>query len=206
MITQEALRIRIGLAADDDSRDAEIDLVFNMSLALCESYCDRKFLRVDGEEQEFTHFEGTTASMIRYPIIHVNSVGREESGAALNYYHVHKSAGLIMFDHYVWAHLMIINTDAGYSLDAAQDVDGVQLPADLEFCLWTLFDLLWPLHESGSGGATNVGAVESITLQDVGTIRMNTDSSIVIGGDGSGFGFLPFSVTSFLSLYRREKA
>jgi Phage gp6-like head-tail connector protein len=191
-------KTRLGIA--DTSKDVLIGSVLNAAKSIAENYCDRKF-DYAAETATFTHPQGNTLSLPRYPLNSIVSVthGDNATPEATSAYHWIAGTGQIVFDRYLaTAHKITVSYTGGYN----------SLPDDLLIALWRIFDTLWADTPGGGaavGGAAGGQAINSITIPDVGTIRY--ESSGASGGSGAGgVGGLIDNVTgALLSFYRREK-
>lgn len=192
-VTIEQLRVRIGLADNDATRDAEITEAMTAAFALMENYCDRKFDYAADKETE-THFDGVTVSLRRYPIDHVISV-KDYLLNDVARYHVDEKRGLVMFDDYrVTRHKLYIEYEGGYKPD--------EFPEDLIQAFYPIFDQL--MATGGGGGGLAAGAIQSVTLADVGTVRYATGAAAEAAASGQGF--LPASSAMLLDAYVRKFA
>ena len=179
----EDVRARIGLQPTDTSKDTELAVALETSLAVAEAYCNRKF-KSQRDTETFTHIDSHVVSLRRYPvdtIINVSPNGFD--------YHLEKETGLIHVDGRVHKHALTIEYDGGY----------VAIPSDLGFAILMIFDSVWGTLQGD--GQAQTGGVESVTLADVGTVRFSTSKSS--SGD-EDFAGLPFKVRSILDFYRRE--
>jgi hypothetical protein len=166
----ESARKRVGVPDGDTSKDAELVASLNAALAIAENYCDRKFLY--REETARFYYDATRKySLKRYPIDEVVEV--IDSDGRFSEYKVHKLVGHVILKRPNYAEEVIITYKAGYQI----------LPADLELALWGIFDAAYASISramSGNGmgtGASNVGAISSINIPDVGTVSFNTDAA-----------------------------
>ena len=139
----------------------------------------------------------------RYPVVSVNSITPKGSGSALldsSSYHIHDWAGMVIFLGTPFFDELDIDYTGGYQT----------LPADLELALWIIFDAMWPLYSANSGGGGGAGAggvpgaISSISVPDVGTLRFDTGSSGSGTGGGAGaVGLIASSAINLLEPYRR---
>jgi hypothetical protein len=185
------LRDRAGLVAGDTSKDAALNISAAAVVALAESYCDRKF-SYQGELEEFIHKDGHIISLRRYPIEAIKAI----SGDNAPKYHLDKQNGLIHFDGHLHEHDLKVSYDGGYK-------DG-EWPEDLLMAFWLLFDGVWGDYgATGGGGTVKAGEIESVTVQDLGTVRFATGAKAVVSSGAYG-DFMTPTVSSILSNYRRE--
>jgi hypothetical protein len=185
----EDLRIRVGVAADNTSKDAFITASKDAAFSLMGNYCDRIFLYQADSTEVFTHSRGDTLSLKRYPIETVTSI-IDESGNQITDFHVDADTGLIRFDS-AWAfHQVTVTSTGGFDEDV--------LPSDLLMAFYSTFDVLY----ASAIGTSQVSSTEisSITIADVGTIRYNTETPESAYGVGS---FLPSTAKALLEKYKR---
>lgn len=179
---------RSGLAASPE-HDALLTSVVNACIATIENYLDR-FILFNASEDQFFYTHHQDYALQRYPIENISSI--EVDGKPLGVrYKVHQQTGIVKLDHHMFAREIKFSYSGGYRV----------LPADLELAFWVLFQEYLGISQ---GGASSVaaGAIESITVQDVGTIRFNTGNNASQGAISSTSG-LPDSVISLINPYRR---
>ena len=182
-----AARARIGLAAGDTSKDAQLTAALNASSALAERYCDRLFGYASATET-FVQFAAREVQLERFPIVSVASVVADD--ATLSKYQIDKKSGMILFEGGGVSALSLVVTYAG----------GYQtMPADLELSLWMIFDSVWPSVSGVAGTGASSGAISRITVPDVGSISFDTGSNSAAGLNG----LVPDSAAAILDLYRR---
>lgn len=166
----ESARIRVGLPADDTSKDKELIASLNASIAIAENYCDRKFMYRE-EIASFYYSATGKYSLKRYPIDEVVEV--VDSDGKFPEYKVHRALGHVILKNYNFAEELNIRYKGGYAT----------LPADLELALWGIFDAAYAsinkaMSGNGVGGGTSsLGAISSINIPDVGTVSFNTGAS-----------------------------
>jgi hypothetical protein len=193
-------KTRLGITGT--AQDALITSACNAALAAAENYCDRRFL-YKRDSVSFYDARSRKLSLDRYPIVSINTISAKGSGSVLDTstYHVHNWSGMILFHGAPFFDELDIDYNGGYQT----------LPADLELALWMIFDGVWPIYSSnGGGGAATAGgapgAITSISVPDVGTLRFDNSAS---NGGGSGangaFGLIPVGAVNFLYAYRRER-
>lgn len=181
-------RVRIGLMANDTSKDALLNAALQTALTLAENYCDRQFTRKT-EKIEFYQFISDQAQLSRFPVVRVDSIERDGVIVPPNLYNVHHMAGRILFHCYQAANSLTIQYEGGF----------IQPPADLEIALWSLFDAAWTDINATAGGASNSNGIKSISVPDVGRIEYAVASS----GSGDGTNELMSSSTKMiLDLYK----
>jgi hypothetical protein len=176
------------------AQDAMLTAAVGAALAVAEKYCDRLFMYA-AETVKFYDFRGHVIFLPRYPIVAVIS----ETGLPTTR-HVNGLLGAIELHGRHFIDEAVISYAGGYQV----------LPADLELALWLIFDGLWPqFNLPVSAGAAvspgSVGAIASISVPDVGTLRFdNGGSSSNSGGSGAAVGFIPATAVSLLEPYRRR--
>lgn len=190
------LRVRVGLPADDTSKDTVLEAAFNGSLALAETYCDRYFDYKDGEVEEFTFQADRSVSLMRYPLKSITSVVTKD-GATVdpNGYYPEKKTGLLYMTTGANDPQLTVTYSGGYET----------LPADLFQALLLGFDAVYAdLTKTSTGGdAVPSGDVVAISVPDVGRVEFESFAS-ASSGQTAAFSLLPSGATSILWLYRRE--
>lgn len=182
-----AARVRIGLGANDTTKDTKLTVALNTALLIAERYCDRKFLKLAGSYQAI-HFAAPEVQLDRYPVNSVTAVTAD--GTAIAEYHVNSEFGRIVFDGLMVAHVLSVTYDGGYQT----------LPPDLELALWLLFDAVWP-SISTSGVAAGSGAVKAIRSNGS-SVEYDTSGGGVTGMASIGGTGIPVGATTILDSYR----
>jgi hypothetical protein len=184
--------IRTGLQPTPEN-EAILQLTLDATLQSVEKYLDRKIMYL-ADVHQFFYTHEQDYNLERYPVEKVDSIILDGTPISIQY-KVHSSSGMLKLDHYVFKRELEVSYSGGYKI----------LPADLELALWVLFEEMLPLVQGGSS-SVSAGAIDSITVQDVGTIRFNTNS----GGSGSGaissISGMPDSVLALINHYRRYSA
>ena len=171
------------------TQDVEIQAALNASLAIAEAYCKRKF-SFAAEIAHYYHVEAGYLFVDRYPINSVTSAVRNNGQSNIKY-KVNKSAGFLDLHGRYSDEEIQVTYSGGYAT----------LPDDLLVALWGIFDGVWASSQGSTGPA--VGAIESVSLTGVGTVRMSTGGSTSTGGSS---GAVPAMASAILSAYRREMA
>jgi hypothetical protein len=161
----ETARVRVGLSSSDTSQDEMLKVAMNAALGEAQRYCNRTFFFAH-ETVEFIHFNTITAQLSRYPLQRIFSIKSEGVPIDSSQYHVHHNDGRIVFDRYHVAHSLTVEYEGGYK----------QLPGELEVALWMLFDTMWASLDS-SAAKSDVGAIKTISVPDVGSITYATSSA-----------------------------
>lgn len=188
----QMLRVRIGLDGADTSQDAEIEMVYGLSVQWMENYLDRILYTQSGTEIEtFTHVHKHTLSLRGYPTIGITTVVATEGENVLKY-HLESSNGLLHFDGLMHAHELVVT----YTMDDP-------MAGPLFLALLAIFDLAWANY-NGTVDTDATGAVKAIS-SDGARVEFDVGSeSYGIGGLDLGSG-LPARVIGLLNGYRREK-
>ena len=170
----------------DASKDDEIQLAIDTSLSVAENYCDRKFL-FSTEEEYFIFKTNESFALVRYPIDKINST-ENESGQPVtdNFYEIDADAGLVRFAKGYPNQSFKVNYDGGYKV----------LPLDLELAFWSIFDKIWAMTQSSTGGGVVVGGIESVAITGVGSVKYSSGSTgdDAIGSDNSLISSMAYSV------------
>jgi hypothetical protein len=184
--------LRTGLEPTPEN-EAALQFALSATLETVEKYLDRKLMYMADVHQFFyTHHQDF--NLERYPVEKVDSIVLDGAPISINY-KVNSSSGMLKLDHYVFKRELEVTYSGGYKV----------IPADLELALWVLFEEMLPLAQGGSS-SVSAGAIDSITVQDVGTIRFNTKNSGSGSGAISSISGLPDSVLSLINPYRRYYA
>ena len=200
IIPIEDLRKRIGLEPDDPSKDTEITEAWTVAWAISESYLNR---RLDYEAtwlEVFTHFEGYVISLERYPVCAIETIVPVDGGTFK--YHLESLTGLIHVDGRIKQHGFTITYSGGYHEDTAGDPCPYIFPADLMVAIKQIFDGIYADQEAGAPGLSSEN-IQSITINDVGTIRWGGSGAGGAGGAGS-IGYIPSTSVAIMSPYKRE--
>ena len=171
----------------DASKDDEIQLALDTALSVAENYCDRKFMFESSVVEDFIFKTNESFAVERYPIDKINS-SENESGQAVtdNLYTVDQDAGLVRFAKGYPNQSFTVNYDGGYKV----------LPLDVELSLWSIFDKIWAMTQSSTGGGVVVGGMESVAITGVGSVKYSSGSSgdDAIGSDNSLISSMAYSV------------
>lgn len=193
--TLELLRQKVGLQANDASKDQMIIVAWQGAYQWLEVYLDR-FLDPDGVKSEvFTHVTGGTISLKGYPLQGIVSI-TDVYGNDITAYHYESTTGLIHFDGHVVSHELSVD----YYM--ANPVTG-----PLWLAVVQVFDQVWAgMQATGGAAALGAGVVKAVT-SDGARVEYFDPSS---GGDsavgidpGSG---LPAATVAMLAPYKREYA
>lgn len=171
----------------DASKDDEIQLALDTALSVAENYCDRKFMFDTNVVEKFIYKTNESFAVERYPIDKINS-SENESGQAVtdNLYEIDADAGLVRFAKGYPNQSFTVNYDGGYKT----------IPLDLELSLWSIFDKIWAMTQSSTGGGVVVGGIESVAITGVGSVKYSSGSSgdDAIGSDNSLISSMAYSV------------
>jgi len=187
----EVLRQRIGLAATDNSKDVEIEVVYQMTISWLEEYLDR-FLVAGTYTEQFVHKSGNNISLRGYPIVQVVSV-TGDSGQDITHYHIKKSNGVMYFDSQVIAHELLVQYEMSDPLIGP-----------LYLAVLILFDQMYASFSTAGGGAAGGGVIKAIS-SDGARVEFDTGSS---GTSASGVDVetgVPASILGILNMFRRER-
>jgi hypothetical protein len=176
-------KARLGITGT--AQDTLVQTAITTTLEIAERYCDRKFTYA-AETVKFYHFLGETFFLPRYPVQDVIS----HTGLP-DQMKVHHRLGTVELHYAQFIEEAEFVYTGGYSV----------LPADLELALWGIFNGVWPSINGGSSVA--VGAIDSITIPDVGTIRYNNSGSSASSSASAGNANVLGPYYSILDTYRR---
>lgn len=213
LLDLDLLKSRLGIPADDDTKDAVIEMVGEQAQALAENYCDRKFdYGVDDET-----FPGVTRSfqVRRYPIKSVEkiSVGTDLDEPDTNHQEltvrrVDPAKGLVWPGSYNWA-----GAGGQWPVIHCEYTGGyIEPPIDLYWALSQIFDELWASTpgaglEPGDVGGGSFDAVKRFSVVGAYSVELGSTGDAG-GGSGSGggdntWGILSPGITAVLDGYRR---
>ena len=171
----------------DASKDDEVQLALDTALSVAENYCDRKFMFETNVVEDFIFKTNESFAVERYPIDKINS-SENESGQSVtdNFYEIDADAGLIKFSKGYPNQSFRVDYDGGYK----------KLPLDIELALWSIFDKIWAMTQSSTGGGVVVGGIESVAITGVGSVKYSSGSSgdDAIGSDNSLISSMAYSV------------
>lgn len=186
----DQLRVKIGLAVGDASRDAEIIEVYSAVLQWLEDYLDR-WLEPGIRIEQFVHVAGYGISLRGYPIDVYNGFTVTGDGESVTAAHLDSGNGWLHFD----GHRAFHEVTVKYS-----QMDPIRGP--LLLAVLALFDAYWgQVH--GGGAVAGGGAIKAISNDGA---RIEFDTS---GGGSSLSGTdplsgLPSMVAAMLEPYRRR--
>lgn len=214
----EAARVRIGLEPDDDTRDAQLQTCLDVALAAAESYCDRKFLKMEDSEEIFFHM-WPAFTVRRWPLDSLVSIQQPpplpdpepEALAVPASWRMDKKKGIVFAQGSSFDILPVGTVPVpGFGLQRAFTLTYVggfdPLPADLEAALWMVFDAQWWATPGWGavGGAAPAGLVRSFGIDGM-TISYDTAAG-ASAGEAKGWGVLPAMSAGILDFYRAESA
>lgn len=193
MIPIETLRERIGLNANDATKDALLNGVLETVVDLIEVYLDHG-IRYDTYKDVFIHKSGSHVSLRAYPVEKI--VYTEGIDKCL---HIDENNGVVHFDTYKAEHEIIIHYVAGY-----KEFKGGLLLAALN-----LFDKINDTINNPGAGVSTAGAIKSTSIDGM-RVEFDTGSSASTGAASSSnfpwSGFIDVSTASLLEPYRRRNA
>ena len=194
MFNLATAKSRLSILPADTTKDAIVQMTLDASLALAETYCDRKFLYA-AEQVAFTHPRGGSLQLNRFPIEQVAEV-KSDTNTLSTGYHFISTTGQIILDQYSGAHVVFVTYSGGYKV----------LPPDLELALWATFDAVWPTVNGGGAVSTvAAGTIESVSIPDVGTVKFATGANAAAASAGNaGAGLIPAAYLSILDRYRNH--
>jgi hypothetical protein len=190
-------RDRLGYDPLDTSHDAEITNALALTLSAIETYLDRKLGYEVGVRQIVRYDLLGMVRVNRYPIDVVQSVtGR---------------TGFIQFDSdtgIVYTNGAVYGSDGKYEIVYDGGYLYGDLPPELLYVFWAVFDSVWPTF-SGAGSAPSTvaaGTIESVSIPDVGTVKFATGANAAAASSGAGgFGSLiPAQYTALLDRFRNN--
>jgi hypothetical protein len=207
----ETAYVRTGLD-QSATNDTLLAAAMTASLSVAEVWLNRKLtFSVDLESFPMAYYPDSL-TLRRYPLSEIISVTHATEQMVLpleptdrpypGRYVVHADTGLIYFQTPVASQQVVVEYEGGY----------VEFPADMELALWLIFDEVFGSmapDDTDDSSTGDLGAVTSITVPDVGTVRFATVSTSSVTGAASGSDanpFIPAGAAAILSPYRRKYA
>jgi len=190
------LRIRIGLAADDESQDPAISAAIADVIGIAELYLDRALTLGDYTEI----FEaGDSVLILRgWPVTAIASVTADDLPIDVGTYRVNLPWGRISSrGGEAWPQGPVTVTYTGGFDD---------FPAPLEWALLQIFDIVWrndPAY-GGVAGASSTGPdIQKVSVVGVGSIDYGSTSASgsASGGQADPWGMIPADVADVLLRY-----
>lgn len=154
---------RLGIT--DGSKDAEINSALSASLGIVEAFLDRKLVHGD-ETEYFYDVRGHTIQLRRYPVDYVIS-------ASKSYAELDKEKGLIHFD----------GIGSGHEIKVVYSGGFCPIPAAILTGLWSVFDNVYQMVDGSAGGTVTAGAISSLSIPDVGTIKYATGGASAVASN-----------------------
>jgi hypothetical protein len=173
------------------TQDVEVELAMLTSMAIAESYCNRKFLRATDNVEFHEHSLDHVLDLKRYPIVQVKVTDlKTDTEIPATAYSVYNNHGLVK--------LRCINPS--YTDLAVEVTGGYELlPGDVGAAMYGILQTYW---NSKGGSTVAPGAIDSITIPDVGTVRFNNGNTSSSSSGGSGLMSQYGSSLSLLDSYR----
>ena len=179
-------KARLGIT--DNAQDVEITAALDASLAIAEAYCKRRF-KLQGSVETVVHDSAGYVFLDHYPIKTISSIVSENHTDVK--YKINKNAGYLDLHGRYNFEEMEVHYEGGYPT----------LPDDLVVALFAIFDGVWASAQGNSG--PTAGAIESVSLTGVGTVRMSTGASASTSGSSAA---IPSLALAILSNYKRYLA
>lgn len=196
---------RIRLDVEGDSQDASIAAALNVSLAVAENYCDRRFAFVR-EVARFPLNAWPVLMVRRYPIARVYGLTMPPNDTPVDV------SGLEI--HHEFGQVFLQGCGCAFAGGArgsmALDYEGgfKVLPADLEQALWFIFDQVWAANPGmGGDSAAATGGVRQFAIDGMSlTFDTSASEQAASQADGSvgAWGLIPLQAATLLQFYRAE--
>lgn len=171
--------------ADPPAPPELVDAVMATALAICETFCDRRFEYKEGETEQC--MPGRYSLLVRrYPLIEVTSITSKAGVLDPSSYYVVSDSGLILRS------CGGAGTPWGFGRDVLTVVynGGFDpLPGDLDWALSQTFDALWAITPGAQGGSAEAESQQrtpaKISVVGVGSIDFESASSSSAAGFAS---------------------
>ncbi len=198
-LSLDILKMRLGIAPEDVTRDAIITEVAAQAQALCEDYCDRKFDLMEDVET-FGGANRWTLLLRRWPIAAdpplVISGPNGVIAQPLAYW-IDYDRGMITGWRLGWPSVTVTYT-GGFD----------PWPPSLNWAVTGAFDVLWSETPGGAlppGPPAGIGGVRKYSVVGAYSVETNSGDVGEVGANaGTGWGPFPASVIRGLESYRRE--
>jgi hypothetical protein len=199
----ETLRVRAGFPVDDTTHDDELNAALAQAWGLIETYCDRAFEAAD-EIEEFDAFDtfDRALRLRRYPVDLVTSI--TIFGQPVTQWRLNKKAGIV----HPWPHCGFPFFDTTQPTIEIEYHGGYDpLPADLEWAVLAVFDMVWAANPAWGGGVgLVVDDVKKLSIVGVGSLDFGAASTAKGAGAsveaGEAWGPISGEVMDVLRLYR----
>jgi len=198
------LRIRIGLAGDDASKDALIESAADTTLDLIETYLDRKLELM--ADFEYAYLPNKYFLVRRWPITRDSVVITSDGNI------VTTPPSLIDYERGIIYSPRYVSTGLEAKVEYIGGFD--PLPPSLLWAMLAAFDAVWA-NTPGWGGTpgqsptTGSGEVKKVSLVGIGSVELDvgssTSSSAKPGSNTStAWGIISEDALTILDRYRRE--
>lgn len=217
-------KLRLGITTD--TQDAALQSAMNAALAVAETYCDRRFMLQD-DEQEFTLPVGPNLLMRRYPLKKLLTLKPldpqpdpppDPVPVPVTWLMDKKHGIVFVYGVPPWLTIAPVGsnppptryeTGRGFVLSYTGGYD--PLPADLEMALWFVFDQVWSTTpgwgKPAGSTASDSGVIKSFAIDGM---KIDYDAGVSAGSVGAGraeaYGLIPANAIGVLDAYRAESA
>jgi len=167
-----AIKFRLGIYTTNATRDAEIERMRKATLVMVESYLDRQLEYRSDELHITSHADRTVIVLSRYPVTDVLEAAPADVGDGVTSTDRtlwRRDVGLVEDSRFM-GRKVVLRYAGGYSFSDDPPTGVPSLPADLEDVLIELTASRWEARE---GSSSAPGGVESMTIDGLGTVRMN---------------------------------
>lgn len=182
----------------DASQDAQLQLALDATIAIVETYLDRK-LPYAAETAKFYYQRGREVMINRYPLdstVPITASDSQGGSIASGDFKVNNTTGVVMFGGGRASDELTLTYAGGFKV----------YPPDLLLALWATFDAVWPTVNGGGAVSTvAAGTIESVSIPDVGTVKFATGANAAAASAGNaGAGLIPAAYLSILDRYRNH--
>jgi hypothetical protein len=183
----DAVKAELGITDNDATRDAAIERMRKATLVMVESYLDRRLEYVADDLVVVARADRPLVVLSRYPVTDVLDPAPADVGDGVapdSKTTWRRDIGLVEDSRFI-GRRVVVRFAGGFSFADSPPAGVPALPADLEQALLDLTVSRWEAREGGS-----LGGVDSVTIEGLGTMRMNRPDRAVALDRGIGGGLM----------------
>jgi hypothetical protein len=198
--SRDALKVLLGIADDDDSKDDALASTMATTIALIEAYLGRGIAYDPAAVHRFESLDARQQKLLlyRFPVESVTSVTIE--GAAVTGWRLFKTLGILQWRDFPWFGAIECGHDAVIEVTYAGGYPDDAWPADLLSAIVQAFQERWAATVGAGvtvgGAVAEAGAIKSLTVDG---LAVTYADSTTIAGEVSG-GPIPSELNSVAAL------